>query len=299
MFSAIANYFRLGISGRHFPKEYREGTLEYRVWKYINDHGFDDITKHFCTVENGNPRELRLAYMHRIEDWTEANGWGYPAYGAVYDTYQCHSASFVLKEINNVLLPKRLKAVPLSVSCEYIAEYGFNIVMQSICSKCLEIIEFYDSFIPKIKTLSGEVYKHAMNVNAGENSNFIINAYDGELESVLITPGMLTAFEDAVRHQFESAKDIAEFHQYCIERFRIELQKDKKDRSAHHSFPLARIPMPEHWYNLRAKYLEETSSQNNLDDSCAETLTEISRSKVLAPHSESKDNTDYYQGGKD
>jgi hypothetical protein len=57
--------------------------------------------------------------------------------------------------------------------------------------------------------------------------------------------------------------------------------------------------MPENWYNLRAKYLEELSKQNNLDDSCKETLTEISRSKVLAPHSESKDNTDYYQGGKD
>ena len=299
MFSAIADYFRLGISGRHFPKEYREGTLEYRVWKYINDHGFDYINRHFCTVDNCNPRKLRLAYMHRIEDWTEVNGWGYPAYGAVYDTYQYHSASFVQEEISNVLLPTRLKAVPLSVSCEHIAEYGFNIVMKSVCSKCLEIVEFYDSFIPKIKTLSEEVYKHAMLVNADRNRTFVINAYNGEIKSVLITPGMLSAFEDAVRHQFTSDKDIAEFHRYCIERFRIELQKDKKDRSAHHSFPLAQIPMPENWYNLRAKYLEAISNQNKLDDSCKETLTEISRSKALAPHSESSDNTDYYQGGKD
>jgi hypothetical protein len=57
--------------------------------------------------------------------------------------------------------------------------------------------------------------------------------------------------------------------------------------------------MPENWYNLRAKYLDEISNQNNLDDSCKETLTEISRSKALAPHSESNDSTDYYQGGKD
>ena len=298
MFSAIANYFRLGISGRNFPKEYRDGTLEYRVWKYINDHGFDYINRHFCTVDNCNPRELCLAYMHRIEDWTEVKGWGYPAYGSVYDTYKYHSAPFVQKEINNVLLPKRLKSVPLSVSCDHIAEYGFNIVMKSICSKCLEIVEFYDSFIPKIKTLSEEVYKHAMDVNA-DGRTFVINAYDGELKSVLITPGMLTAFEDAVRHQFESANDITKFHRYCIERFRIELQKDKTARSAHHSFPLAQIPMPEKWYNLRAKYLEELSKQNHLDDNCKETLTEISRSKVLAPHSESNDNTDYYQGGKD
>ena len=298
MFSAIANYFRLGISGRHFPKGYREGTLEYRVWKYINDHGFDDINRHFCTVENCNPRELRLAYMHRIEDWTEVNGWGYPAYGAVYDTYKCYASPVVQKEINNVLLPTRLKAVPLSVSCDHIAEYGFDIVMKTFCSKCLDIVEFYNSFIPKIKTLSEEVYKHAKNVNAGERT-FVINAYDGELYSVLITPGMLTAFEDAVRHQFESTDDIAEFHRYCIERFRIELQKGKKGMSAHHSFPLVQIPMPENWYNLRSKYLEDLSKQNNLDDSCKETLTEISRSKVLSPHSVSNDNTDYYQGGKD
>lgn len=298
MFSAIANYFRLGISGRHFPKEYREGTLEYRVWKYINDHGFDDITRHFCTVENGK-RNIRLAYMHRLEDWIEVKGWGYPAYGVVYDTYKRHSTPLVLKEINIVLLPKRLKAVPLKISCEHIAEYGFNIVMKSICDKCLEIIEFYDSFIPKIKTLSEEVYKHALNVNADEKRTFVINAYDGELKSVLITPGMLSAFEDAVRHQFESTDDIEEFHRYCIERFRIELQKDKNDSAAHHSFPLAQIPMPENWYNLRAKYLDDLSKQNKLDDSCKETLTEISRSKVLAPHSVSNDNTDYYQGGKD
>ena len=298
MFSAIANYFRLGISGRHFPKEYRDGTLEYRVWKYINDHGFDDINRHFCTVDNLNPREIRLAYMHRLEDWIEVNGWGYPAYGAVYDTYKYHYSPFVQKEISNILLPKRLKTVPLSVSCEHIAEYGFNIVMKSFCSKCLDIIEFYDSFIPKIKTLSEEVYKHAKNVNAGERT-FVINAYDGELYSVLITPGMLSAFEDAVSHQFGSTDDITEFHQYCIERFRIELQKGKKGMSAHHSFPLAQIPMPEKWYNLRSKYLEDLSKQNNLDDSCKETLTEISRSKVLSPHSASNDNTDYYQGGKD
>lgn len=297
MFSAIADCFRLGISGRHFPKEYREGTLEYRVWKYIDDRGFNDINRHFCTVDNCNPRELSLAYMHRLEDWTEVDGWGYPAYGAVYDTYRYESATFVQKEINNVLLPKRLKAVPLSVSCEHIAEYGFNIVMKSFCNKCLDIIEFYDSFIPKIKTLSEEVYKHAMNVNAGERT-FVINAYDGELKSVLITPGMLSAFEDAVRHQFESTDDIAEFHRYCIERFRIELQKDKKGMGAHHSFPLAQIPMSKNWYNLRAKYLEDLSKQNNLDDSCKETLTEISRSKALAPHSVSNDNTDYYQGGE-
>ena len=138
-----------------------------------------------------------------------------------------------------------------------------------------------------------------MDVNSGEKRTFVINAYDGELKSVLITPGMLTAFEDAVRHQFEFDKDIAEFHQYCIERFRIELQKGKKDRSAHHSFPLVQIPMPENWYNLRAKYLEDLSKQIILDESCKETLTEISRSKVLAPHSASYDNTDYYQGGKD